>query len=305
MTLQASEQAAYYYEAQRQARDVRTISCGNRELRLGEKTLVMGILNVTPDSFSDGGQFDTLEAAVHRAHDMVEEGADWIDVGGESTRPGAKEVSLEEELSRVIPVIRALVESGLPVPISVDTYKSEVARQAIEAGAHVLNDIWGGIREPELLRVAAANDCPVILTHNREVAVYTDFIEDVCSDLQHMAEAAIDAGVNSNQIWLDPGIGFAKSREQNLLLMNHLTRITSLGYPVLLATSRKSMIWRTLDLPVDQISAGTAATLVYGIMQGCAAVRVHEVGEMCKAVRMADAMLAAAALTDRDSERTR
>ncbi|GIQ67319.1 dihydropteroate synthase [Xylanibacillus composti] len=265
----------------------------------------MGILNVTPDSFSDGGRYNTLESAVRRAHDMVAEGADWIDVGGESTRPGATAVGLKEELNRVIPVIRALAASKLPVPISVDTYKAEVARQALEAGAHVLNDVWGGLRDPELLRVAAAYDCPIILTHNRERAVYANFVEDVCADLQRMADAAMEAGADPSRIWLDPGIGFAKSTEQNLLLMNHLSRITAMGYPVLLASSRKSMIWRTLDLPVDQIEAGTAATLVYGIMQGCAAVRVHEVGEMSKAVRMADAMLAAARHEDGHRERKR
>lgn len=305
MTQDLSGPQTYYYEAIRKPRAIRTIQCGDRELRTGGKTLVMGILNVTPDSFSDGGKYNTLEAAVQRAHDMVAEGADWIDIGGESTRPGAAAVSLEEELERVIPVIRALVESGLRVPISIDTYKAEVARQALEAGAHVLNDVWGGIREPELLHVAAAYGRPVILTHNRQEAVYSNFVEDVCADLQKMADAAVKAGVDPNQIWLDPGIGFAKSTEQNLLLMNHLTRITALGYPVLLATSRKSMIWRTLDLPVDEIAAGTLATLVYGIMQGCAAVRVHDVGEASKAVKMADAMLAAAAFVDGDCERKR
>jgi dihydropteroate synthase len=270
-------------------------TAGSYTLPLHERTLVMGILNVTPDSFSDGGRFDQVERAVEHAREMVAEGADILDVGGESTRPTATPVSLEEELARVIPVIQRLVET-VDVPLSVDTYKAEVARQALEAGAHIINDVWGLKKDPEMAHVAAHYDVPVIIMHNRKEARYDSFLDDIRADLMESVEIARRAGVKDNRIILDPGIGFAKSYEENLYLMRHLDVVTDLGFPVLLGTSRKSMIGLTLDLPVDERVEGTAATVTCGIMKGCGIVRVHDVKEMVRVVRMTDAMMRAAAV---------
>ncbi len=251
----------------------------------------MGILNVTPDSFSDGGAYVELEAAVARARQMVAEGADILDIGGESTRPGADPVSPEEERRRVTPVIRALREAGLTVPISVDTYRAETAREAMQAGATILNDIWGLMYDPDMAAVATDFNCPIVLMHNRVEAVYANFIQDVMEDLWLMIERAHKAGIRDEQIVLDPGIGFAKSYEQNLQLMNELHRIAALGYPVLLGTSRKSMIRRTLDLPTHDLVEGTAATVALGIAQGCHIVRVHDVLAMRRVADMTDTIL--------------
>ena len=267
------------------------LACGPHKLILGERTLIMGILNVTPDSFSDGGLHNTLEKAVARAFEMVEEGADIIDVGGESTRPGSVKVPAEEELKRVIPVVEALARAGLPVPISVDTYKAEVARRALEAGAHIINDIWGCKADPDMAGVAAKHGCPIILMHNRDHTEYRDLVEEVTAELRECIEIAIRAGVRSGQIVLDPGIGFGKTLEQNLLLMNRLHHLVALGYPVLLGTSRKSMIRQTLDLPVHDVVEGTAATVALGIAQGCGIVRVHDVKSMKRVAVMTDAMV--------------
>jgi dihydropteroate synthase len=260
-------------------------------LPLHERTIIMGILNVTPDSFSDGGRYELPELAVARTRALVEEGADLIDIGGESTRPGAAQVSEEEELRRVIPAIRAIREAGLTVPISVDTYKAEVARQALEAGADIINDIWGLQKDASMAAIAKEFGCPIILMHNRVEAVYANFIQDVVEDLKRTVERAKQAGIIDEQIILDPGIGFAKSYEQNLQLMNHLDQVVAIGYPVLLGTSRKSLIHKTLQLPTDQILAGTTATVVYGIVQGCRIVRVHDVQAIKQAAVMTDAML--------------
>ncbi len=262
-----------------------------KQLLSGSKTVVMGILNATPDSFSDGGRYIDPIAAVARAREMIAQGADLIDVGGESTRPGAPAVSLEEELERVIPVIRALRQAGIDTPISIDTYKAETARQAIAAGASLLNDIWGLQKEPDMARVAIEYGCPIVLMHNRTEAVYANFIQDVIEDLQETVRRAHHAGIRDEQIILDPGIGFAKTYEQNLQLMNHLDRIVSLGYPVLLGTSRKSMIRRALNLPPDDVIEGTAATVALGIAQGCRFVRVHDVKAMRRVADMTDAIL--------------
>lgn len=250
----------------------------------------MGILNVTPDSFSDGGSYTTVEHAVQHALSMVEEGADMIDIGGESTRPGHAPVSLREELERVVPVIRELVRH-VQVPISVDTYKAEVARQAIEAGAHIINDVWGFKADPDMAGVAAQAGCPVILMHNRPEAVYTDFLPEVLEDLQESIDLALGGGVKKTNIILDPGIGFAKSYEQNLWLMNRLEAIVELGYPVLLGTSRKSMIRTTLGLPPDDVIEGTAATTALGIAHGCDIIRVHDVQAMKRVAVMTDAIV--------------
>lgn len=267
-------------------------------LRLGQSTQVMGILNVTPDSFSDGGQYVDPALAVQHALQMMEDGADLIDIGGESTRPGSAPVSLEEELKRVIPVIEAIHEAAPHIPISVDTYKAEVARQAIQAGAHIMNDIWGGKEYPDMLRTAAELSCPIILMHNRHDMNYRNFVEDVILDLEESVNLALKAGVAKENIILDPGIGFAKNATHNLTLMMQLDRLVQIGYPVLLATSRKKFIRTVLDLPVDDVVEGTAATVAFGIAQGCQMVRVHDVRAIKRTVKMSDAMVyTSAALT--------
>ncbi|REK68414.1 MAG: dihydropteroate synthase [Cohnella sp.] len=259
-------------------------------LELGQRTLVMGILNVTPDSFSDGGRYLNVEDAVARARLMVEEGADLIDIGGESTRPGHVPVSAEEEQARILPVIRALAGS-IGVPISVDTYKADTARRALEAGAHILNDIWGLKGDPKMAAVAAEFGCPVIVTHNRGDTDYADFVPDVLDDLRQSIDLAREAGVKDDRIWLDPGIGFAKSYEQNLELMGRLDELTALGYPVLLGTSRKTFIRNTLGLPADDVVEGTGATTALGIAQGCQIVRVHDVKANKRIAQMTDAIV--------------
>ncbi|MEB3103285.1 dihydropteroate synthase [Ferviditalea candida] len=267
----------------------RLLRMGEYEWEWGKRTWIMGILNVTPDSFSDGGQYLSVTSAVTHARRMVAEGADIIDVGGESTRPGFSEVSLEEELERVIPVIKALSRE-LSIPISIDSYKAETARRAVEAGAHIINDIWGFKKDPDMAAVAAKLDCPVILMHNREVAEYGDLLGEIRRDLLESVALAVKAGVREENIILDPGIGFGKNYEHNLELMRRLSEISDLGYPVLLGTSRKTFIRKTLNLPADDVLEGTAATTVAGIMQGCDIVRVHDVGPMKRTARMADAM---------------
>ncbi|MBT2583857.1 dihydropteroate synthase [Planococcus sp. ISL-109] len=256
-------------------------------LNLNEKTRVMGILNVTPDSFSDGGQFDNVEKAVARAKQMIGDGAEIIDVGGESTRPGHTQISDEEEIARVVPVIKALKQQA-DVLISIDTYKSGVAKAAIEAGAHIINDIWGAKYDPEIAKIAADKKVPIILMHNRTEAVYEDFWQDAKEDLLESIHIARAAGVPNEQIWLDPGIGFAKTLAQNIEMMHHLDQLVAMGYPVLLGTSRKSFIGKLLDVPVDERLEGSLATAAYGIMKGCQVVRVHDVKETARIVKMMD-----------------
>jgi dihydropteroate synthase len=259
-------------------------------LELGKRTLIMGILNVTPDSFSDGGKYMDVRAAVERAKQMEEEGADIIDIGGESTRPGHQPISLEEELRRVLPVIEA-VRREVRLPISIDTYKAETARRALEAGANIINDIWGFKRDPEIATVAAACGCPVVLMHNRERPVYRDLMADILEDLRASVAIAKAAGVEDQSIWLDPGIGFAKEYVDNLIIMGRLEEFVRLGYPVLLGTSRKRFIRHTLGLPADDVVEGTAATVALGIAQGCQIVRVHDVKQMKRVAAMADAIV--------------
>lgn len=265
---------------------------GNKEFDLKERTYVMGILNVTPDSFSDGGKFNEVDAALKRVKEMIEEGADIIDVGGESTRPNFEVVKEDEEIKRVVPIIRAIKEN-FDIPVSIDTYKSKTAEAAIEAGADVINDIWGFKKDKEMAKVAAKYNVPCILMHNRENKEYNDLMKDVVFDLVESINIALNAGVSRENIILDPGIGFAKTLNENLIVMNNLEKIKDLGYPVLLATSRKSMIGLTLDEPVDQRVEGTIATTVLGITKGCEFVRVHDIRENKRACVMTDAMLKA------------
>lgn len=249
----------------------------------------MGILNITPDSFSDGGKYNQLEMAVQRAIKLVEEGADIIDIGGESTRPGASKVSEEEEIRRVVPIIQA-VSNVVDVPISIDTYKSEVAKQAIEAGASIINDIWGAKAEPKIAEVAASYNVPIILTHNRHNSAYIDLVPDVLADLKESINICEQAGVESGKIILDPGIGFGKTHQQNIEIMKNLDKIVELGFPVLLGTSRKSLVGIALNLPPEDRLDGTQATVCYGMMQGCHIMRVHDVLQISRAMRMMDVL---------------
>lgn len=265
---------------------------GNKEFNIGERTYVMGILNVTPDSFSDGGKFNTIETALKKVEELIKDGADIIDIGGESTRPNFEEVSAEDEKERVVPIIKAIKEK-FDVPISIDTYKSTTAEVAIKAGADIINDIWGFKKDPNMANVAAKYNVPCILMHNRKEAKYDDLMKDLIYDLEESINIALDAGVKRENIILDPGIGFAKTLEQNLIVMNNLELIKNLGYPLLLGTSRKSMIGLTLNLPVDERVEGTIATTVLGIIKGCEFIRVHDVLENKRACVMTDAILKA------------
>ncbi|WP_232828019.1 dihydropteroate synthase [Paraliobacillus sp. X-1268] len=268
----------------------RNIKTRHGNINLDKKTVVMGILNVTPDSFSDGGKHDQRDRAVQHAIAMERAGADIIDIGGESTRPGHEPVSEEEEIARVIPIIKKIREQ-VSVPISIDTFKAETAKQAISAGADIINDIWGAKREPEIAEVAATHKVPIILMHNRADHVYTSLIENVLDDLRESINIALNKGVLQEQIILDPGIGFAKNAVQNMEVIRHLEQLLTLDYPLLLGTSRKSIIGKTLDLPTDQRDVGTCATTCFGITKGVDIVRVHNVEMTVQLTKMMDAMI--------------
>ena len=255
-----------------------------------KETFIMGILNVTPDSFSDGGKYNSVEAALEQAKKMVADGAKIIDVGGESTRPGYERISEEEEIARVVPVIEALVRE-VPAIISIDTYKSAVARAAIEAGAHMINDIWGAKADPEMALVAAYYHVPIILMHNRTNQIYKNYWNDFKSDIEESISIVKKVGVPDEHIILDPGIGFVKNLEQSIETMQRLDELSAMGYPVLLATSRKRMIGSILNLPVDERVEGTAATCAFGVMKGCHLMRVHDVKEVARTVKVMDALV--------------
>ena len=263
---------------------------GNKEFKLGERTYVMGILNATPDSFSDGGKFNEVEIALKRVEEMISQGADIIDVGGESTRPNFTVVEVDDEINRVVPVIKAIKEK-FDITVSIDTYKAKTAEAAIKAGADIINDVWGFKKDKSMASVAAKYDVPCILMHNREDKPYENLMEDVKNDLIESIKIAMDAGVKKENIILDPGIGFAKTYEENLIVMKNVKEIRDMGYPVLLGTSRKSMIGNTLNLPVDQRVEGTLVTTVMGIMSGCEFIRVHDVLENKRACIMTDKIL--------------
>ena len=263
---------------------------GNHEFDIKNDTYIMGILNVTPDSFSDGGRFNQLDAALAHTKQMIEEGATIIDVGGESTRPGYTKISDEEEIGRVVPVIRAIKEQ-FDIPVSIDTYKSAVAHAALQAGADLVNDIWGLKYDDKMAGVIAKAGVPCCLMHNRKEAVYDDYLPDVLDDLRGCVRLAKQAGIADEHIILDPGIGFGKTLEHNLILTNHVEILHELGYPILLGTSRKLMIGLTLNLPKDQREEGTLATTVLGVMKGCMFVRVHNVLANRRAVDMTQAIL--------------
>lgn len=268
----------------------KTLTLNQIELDFHRETFVMGILNVTPDSFSDGGQFNSIEKAIAQAKKMVADGAKIIDVGGESTRPGYTRISDEEEIARVVPVIEALVKE-VPAIISIDTYKSNVARAAIHAGAHMINDIWGAKADPQMAQVAAELNVPIILMHNRDNDVYDDYFTDFLQDMKESIEIVQKAGVPAEHILLDPGIGFVKNLAQSIETMQRLDELVALGYPVLLATSRKRLIGAVLDLPVTERVEGTAATCAFGVQKGCHLMRVHDVKEIARTVKMMDALV--------------
>ena len=279
-------------------------------LEFGKKTYVMGILNVTPDSFSGDGlisQQDTVNAALEQAQRFIEAGADILDIGGESTRPGAAAVSVEEELARVIPVVDALRAANVDTLLSIDTYKSDVAAAALEHGADWINDVWALRADHRMAETAASYHAPIILMHNRSKPAHADLqqrlggrytgihynnlITDICTELMESVALARAAGVREEQIVLDPGIGFGKTVEQNLELVNRLDEIKSLGFPLLLGASRKSFIGYTLDLPPMERVEGTAAVCAIGIARGADILRVHDVEVMVRVARMADAVV--------------
>ena len=263
---------------------------GGKYFDLERKCYIMGILNVTPDSFSDGGKYTDIEKALKQAERMAAEGAAIIDVGGESTRPGHVEVSAGEEIDRVVPVIRALTER-LDIPVSIDTSKAVVAEAAVEAGASMINDVWGFKRDPDMAPLAADLGIPCCLMHNRKSRSYNNLMAEITSELGESVKLALDAGVKKDMIILDPGIGFGKSPEQNLAVMNSLEEITGMGFPWLLGASRKSMIGFALDLEVDERLEGTLVTTVIGVMKGASIIRVHDVKENLRAVKMTEAIL--------------
>lgn len=276
----------------------------NIDLNSG-RSCVMGILNVTPDSFSDGGKYNNLDSALKHTEQMIKDGADIIDVGGESTRPGAEKVSVEEEIERVCPVISA-IKSRFDIPVSLDTFKAATAEAGMSAGADIINDIWGlkyigdaddgstiiqndGITP--MAKLAAEKDCPVIVMHNRTVAEYNDYMNDLISDLKESIAIAKNAGIKDDNIILDPGIGFAKTLEDNLVCMAKLDKIVNLNYPVLLGISNKSIIGKSLDLPMDQRVEATVALNVIGRQAGCSIFRVHDVKANRRALDMTDNVL--------------
>lgn len=263
---------------------------GNKDFKLGERTLIMGILNVTPDSFSDGGKFNNKENAIKRTLEMIEEGVDIIDIGGESTRPGHTEVGQDEELARVVPIIEE-IRKHTDIPISIDTYKGVVAEEAIKAGASLINDVWGFKYDPYIAKVAAKYDVPCCLMHNRDNKNYNNLIEDMIEDLKISINIALENGVKKENIILDPGVGFAKDFEDNIEVMRNLDKFKILGYPMLLGTSRKRFIGAVLDLekPTDRVE-GTVATTVMAAINGYDFVRVHDVKENYRAAKLTDAI---------------
>lgn len=262
---------------------------GNREFDTDNHTYVMGILNVTPDSFFDGGKWDRLDDALFHIEEMIEQGADIIDIGGESTRPGHVPVGAEEEMERVLPVIEK-IKKRFDIPLSLDTFKSQVAKAGIAAGADMINDVWGLKKDPDMAKVIADGKASCCLMHNRERTEYGELLTDVQTDLKESLDLAHKAGIPGDRICIDPGVGFGKTYEHNLQIINKLELLHNLKYPVLLGTSRKSVIGLTLDLPTEERLEGTLATTVIGVMKGAAFVRVHDIAANIRAIRMAEAI---------------
>ncbi|MFH3478471.1 MULTISPECIES: dihydropteroate synthase [unclassified Xanthobacter] len=268
----------------------RTLQARDRAIPLGPRTLVMGILNVTPDSFSDGGRSARPDDALINARRLVAEGADLLDVGGESTRPGHTPVPAEQEWARLAPVLAALT-AEVSVPISVDTYKAEVADKALKAGAHIVNDVWGFAHDPDMARVVAAHDAAAVVMHNRaEVDETLDIVQDMLAFFEIALEKAERAGVKRERIVLDPGIGFGKTFPQNLAAIRRLDELRVLGLPILLGTSRKSLIGKVIETTPAERLPGTIASNVIGIMAGVEIIRVHDVAAHVQAARVAEAI---------------
>jgi dihydropteroate synthase len=266
------------------------LKVANRTFEWGRRTYVMGIINITPDSFSGDGLGNNLASAVEQAKRFADEGADILDIGGESTRPGHTPVSTEDELQRVIPVVAAIAKA-IDLPISIDTYKAAVAREALAAGASIVNDVWGLCADPRMATLVAETGAPVIIMHNQAGTNYEHMLDDVLASLAGSVQLALDAGVEAGKIIIDPGIGFGKTWQQNLELLSHMQELKSLGYPILLGTSRKSTIGKVLNLDVDERVEGTAATVALGIQNGADIVRVHDVKEIVRVSRMSDAIV--------------
>ena len=271
------------------SRDKNVMQIGNKRFDVQNHTYVMGILNLTPDSFSDGGKWVDRDKALYRVEEMLAEGMDILDVGGESTRPGHTTISAEEEIARVVPVIEA-IKSRFDVPVSLDTYKSEVAKAGIRAGVDLINDIWGLKEDKAMAKVIADSGAACCLMHNRKEADYRELIPDMCKDLQESVELALAAGISKEKIILDPGIGFGKSYVDNMEVIRRMENFRELGYPLLLGASRKSVIGLTLDLPVEERLEGTLVTTVMAVLKGYAFVRVHDIKENVRAIRMAEAI---------------
>lgn len=263
---------------------------GNKEFDLNNHCYIMGILNVTPDSFSDGGRYNNLDNALKHTEQMIAEGADIIDVGGESTRPGHEVITDGEEISRVTPVIEA-IKKNFDIPISIDTYKGAVTEAALQAGADLVNDIWGFKHDERVAKLTAQYNAACCLMHNRDNTLYENFQKDFLSDMKECIDIAKRAGVSDDKIILDPGVGFGKTYEHNLEIINHVDTMHELGYPILLGTSRKSVIGLTLDLPATDRVEGTLATTVVGVMKGCSFVRVHDIKENYRIIKMTEAIL--------------
>lgn len=262
---------------------------GNKSFETKKHTYIMGILNVTPDSFSDGGKFQQKDAALYRVQQMLDEGAHIIDIGGESTRPGHTVITQEEEIQRTAPIIE-LVKTRFDIPVSVDTYKAATAKAALQAGADLINDIWGLKHDPAMAELIAESGAACCLMHNRSDIKYTDFMKDMKQDLKETILLAEQAGISKEKMILDPGVGFAKSYENNLEIIYKLEELIELGYPLLLGTSRKSVLGLTLDLPVTERIEGTLVTTVLAVMKYCGFVRVHDIEANRRAIQMAEAI---------------
>lgn len=263
---------------------------GDKEFVIGERPYIIGILNMTPDSFSDGGLNSTVDKSLRHVEQMIDEGADIIDVGGESTRPGHIQISDEEEIERTARIIEK-IKKNFDITVSLDTYKSSVAIAGLKAGADLINDIWGFKYDDKMAKTVADYNAACCLMHNKDNNVYNNFVKDVVKEVEESIKIALEAGVDKDKIMTDPGIGFGKDTEQNLIMMNNLDKLVELGYPVLLGTSRKSMIGNTLKLPVDEREEGTIATSCLGLCRGCSFFRVHDVKKNYRALTMTQAMI--------------
>lgn len=289
MTTRVNEASILKWRRARGNYPVGTTQCGNTIFHWGKRTYIMGIINVSPDSFSGDG-LNSIDAALIKAEQFAAEGIDIIDIGGESTRPGSTPISIDEELHRVVPVVERLSHE-LEVPLSIDTYKFDIARQALDAGAQMINDIWGLKLEPRLAKLAAKKKVPIILMSNQRDKPQRNIMSIVLSDLKRAIDVALEASIPWENIIIDPGVGFGKTLEQNLELVRQLDKLKILGRPILLGTSRKSMIGLVLDLPEDERWEGTAASVAIGIAKGADIVRVHDIREMIRVCRMSDAII--------------